>query len=75
MAVNNVTGGFVALVLLLVLLIKRPALALLVPVSLIVFWDFGPPGVGLLWAAMLVAGHRRESRESWETTRAGTGAG
>ena len=62
MAVNNVTGAFVAVVLLLVLLIRRPLLALVVPVSLIVFWDFGSLGIALLWAALLVAGRRREGR-------------
>ena len=59
---NNVTGAFVAVVLLLVLLIRRPLLALTVPVSLIVFWDFGSLGVALLWAALLMVGHRREGR-------------
>lgn len=61
---TNVTGGFVAVVLLLLLLAKRPALALIVPVSLVVFWDFGTPGVALLWAALLVVVQRRENREA-----------
>ena len=62
MAVNNVTGVFVAVVLLLALLVRRPMLALAVPVSLIVFWDFGSLGVALLWAALLFIGRRREGR-------------
>jgi hypothetical protein len=64
MAVNNVTGGFAAVVLLLVLLIRRPLLALMVPVSLIVLWDYGSTGLALLWAALLVVAHRREGREA-----------
>jgi hypothetical protein len=64
MAVNNVTGAFVAVVLLLLVLTKRPTLALIVPVSLIVFWDFGALGVALLWAGVLLLMQRRESREA-----------
>jgi hypothetical protein len=37
---TNVTGAFVAVVLLLLLAVRRPLLALAVPVSLIVFWDY-----------------------------------
>lgn len=69
MAVNNVTGGVVALVLFLLLLVKRPMLALAVPVSLIVFWDFGILGVALLWAALLVVGQRREGRTQEPVSR------
>jgi len=61
--VNNSTGGFIALVLLLFLLIRRPSLVLLVPVSLIVLWDFGSLGLAALWAVLLVVSQQRESRE------------
>jgi hypothetical protein len=60
--VNNVTGGFVAVVLLLVLLIRHPSLAILVPLSLVVLVDHGAAGVVLLWSVVLLLhelkGHR-----------------
>jgi hypothetical protein len=62
MAVNNVTGVFVAVVLLLALLIRRPLLALAAPVSLVVFWGFGSWSVALLWAALVYVGRRRDGR-------------
>jgi hypothetical protein len=62
MAVTNVTGVFVAVVLLLALLIRRPLLALVAPASLMVFWSYGSWGVALLWASLLYAGRRREGR-------------
>jgi hypothetical protein len=61
---TNVTGAFVAVVLLLLLAVRRPLLALTVPVSLIVFWDYGSTGVALLWAALLLVGHRREAHQA-----------
>jgi hypothetical protein len=51
------------LVLLLFLLIRRPSLVLLVPISLIVLWDFGSLGLAALWAVLLVVSQQRESRE------------
>lgn len=57
------------MVLFLLLLVKRPMLALAVPVSLIVFWDFGILGVALLWAALLVVGQRREGRTQEPVSR------
>jgi hypothetical protein len=62
MAVNNVTGPLVAVLLLLFVLMRRPALALLVPISLIVFQDFGTLGVAALWAVVLVMADRRQQR-------------
>lgn len=59
---NNVTGPLVAVLLLMFLLIRRPALAVLVPISLIVFQDFGTLGVAVLWAVALVALDRRQQR-------------
>jgi hypothetical protein len=52
--VHNVTGGFVAVVLLLVLLIRRPILAILLPLSLIVLVDHGVGGVVLLWSVVVL---------------------
>ena len=60
---HNVSGAaavFVGLLMLIALLIRRPLLALLAPVSLIVFQDFGSLGVVLLWAALLMIGQWRE---------------
>ena len=62
MAVNNVTGPLVAVLLLLFVVMRRPALALLIPISLIVFQDFGTLGVAALWAVVLVAADRRQQR-------------
>jgi len=62
MAVHNVTGVFVAVVLLLALLIRRPLLALVAPASLVVFWAFGSWGVALLWTVLLYVGRARDER-------------
>jgi hypothetical protein len=52
--VHNVTGGFVAVVLLLILVIRRPILAILLPLSLIVLVDHGVSGVALLWSVLVL---------------------
>ncbi|MGH9212264.1 MAG: hypothetical protein ACRD2C_16520 [Acidimicrobiales bacterium] len=49
---SNGTGWLVAALLLLALAIRRPALLLMIVASLVVFWDFGLIGVGVLWAVV-----------------------
>jgi hypothetical protein len=39
--------------LLAALLVRRPWLLLLVPVSALVFWDFGSVGLAVLWGLLL----------------------
>lgn len=51
-------GLLLAGALLLVLLARRPMLVLAVPVSLVVYWDFGLVGLGLLWSALLLVAVR-----------------
>jgi hypothetical protein len=52
-------GLLLATALVLVMLTRRPLLALAVPVSLVVYWDFGLAGLGLLWSALLLRGCAR----------------
>ena len=53
------------MLLLLFLLIRRPSLVLLVPVSLIVLWDFGSLGLAALWAVLATA-HQGDAARAFE---------
>ena len=62
--VNNVTGGFVAVVLLLFLVIRHPRLVIVGPLSLMVLWDYGPSGLALLWSVLFLLSLAREHRST-----------
>jgi hypothetical protein len=68
--VNNVTGGLFAVVFLLLLMVRRPSTLLLVPVSLVVVWDYGLVGVAALWTIVVLAERLRLDRRDRSTVTA-----
>jgi hypothetical protein len=63
--VNDAIGWLIAAVVLLLLLLRRPLLLLLVPVVLVVYWDYGTGGLGVLGGIVLAFAvtHRERSPE------------
>jgi hypothetical protein len=65
---NNAIGGLFAVVLLLLLTVRRPSTLLLVPVSLVVVWDYGLVGGAALWTIVVFADRLRLDRRHDRST-------
>jgi hypothetical protein len=65
MGVNDAIGWLIAAMVVVLLVLRRPFLLLLLPVVLVVYWDFGTAGLGVLGGIILAFAvtHRERSPE------------